>query len=97
MRYVKGDTFCTIVRYVVVETSMPETKVWRMLSLRNVKRLYDNKVVAVHDFNFEIANNEFIVLASPSGCEKSTTLRMIASLEDVSDCEFCIRLVHNRR
>ncbi len=53
--------------------------------LKNVKKVYDNNVVAVHDFNLDIADKEFIVFVGPSGCGKSTTLRMIAGLEDISD------------
>ena len=60
------------------------------LSLRNVKKIYDNKVTAVHDFNLEIADKEFIVLVGPSGCGKSTTLRMIAGLEDISEGDLLI-------
>ena len=54
------------------------------LKLTNVKKVYDNDVVAVQDFNLEIADKEFIVFVGPSGCGKSTTLRMIAGLEDIS-------------
>jgi multiple sugar transport system ATP-binding protein len=53
--------------------------------LTNVKKIYDKKVVAVHDFNLDIADKEFVVLVGPSGCGKSTTLRMIAGLEDISE------------
>ena len=31
------------------------------LSLRNIKKVYDNKVTAVDNFNLEIADNEFVV------------------------------------
>ena len=55
------------------------------VTLKNVKKIYDNKVTAVHDFNLDIADKEFIVLVGPSGCGKSTTLRMIAGLEDISE------------
>ena len=55
------------------------------LSLRNVKKIYDNTVVAVQEFNLEIADKEFIVLVGPSGCGKSTTLRMVAGLEDITE------------
>ena len=55
------------------------------VKLTNVKKVYDNNVVAVHDFNLDIADKEFIVFVGPSGCGKSTTLRMIAGLEDISD------------
>ena len=54
------------------------------VKLTNVKKVYDNSVVAVHDFNLDIADKEFIVFVGPSGCGKSTTLRMIAGLEDIS-------------
>jgi len=55
------------------------------VKLTNVKKVYDNKVVAVHDFNLDIADKEFIVFVGPSGCGKSTTLRMVAGLEDISE------------
>ena len=55
------------------------------VKLTNVKKIYDNKVVAVQDFNLDIADKEFIVFVGPSGCGKSTTLRMIAGLEEISD------------
>ena len=54
------------------------------VSLKGIKKVYDNAVTAVHDFNLEIADKEFIVLVGPSGCGKSTTLRMVAGLEDIS-------------
>lgn len=55
------------------------------IKLTNVKKIYDNKVTAVEDFNLEIADKEFVVFVGPSGCGKSTTLRMIAGLEDISE------------
>ena len=60
------------------------------LQLKGVKKIYDNKVVAVHDFNLDVADKEFIVFVGPSGCGKSTTLRMIAGLEDISEGEVLI-------
>ncbi len=55
------------------------------LKLTNVKKIYDNNVVAVHNFNLDIKDKEFIVFVGPSGCGKSTTLRMIAGLEEISE------------
>ncbi|MBR3332994.1 MAG: sn-glycerol-3-phosphate ABC transporter ATP-binding protein UgpC, partial [Clostridia bacterium] len=55
------------------------------VKLTDVKKIYDNKVTAVHDFNLEIRDKEFVVFVGPSGCGKSTTLRMIAGLEDISE------------
>ena len=54
------------------------------VKLTNVQKVYDNKVIAVNDFNLEIKDKEFVVFVGPSGCGKSTTLRMIAGLEDIS-------------
>lgn len=55
------------------------------VKLTNVKKVYDNKVVAVQDFNLDIADKEFVVFVGPSGCGKSTTLRMVAGLEEISE------------
>ena len=65
--------------------------------LKNLKKVYDNKVTAVHDVNLAIKDKEFIVLVGPSGCGKSTTLRMVAGLEEISDGELYIdgRLVND--
>ena len=60
------------------------------VSLKNVKKIYEGNVTAVHDFNLEIADKEFIVLVGPSGCGKSTTLRMIAGLEEISEGDLII-------
>ncbi len=60
------------------------------LSLRGVKKVYDNSAVAVQDFDLEIVDKEFIVLVGPSGCGKSTTLRMVAGLEEITEGEIWI-------
>ncbi|MGM9594409.1 MAG: ABC transporter ATP-binding protein, partial [Candidatus Onthomonas sp.] len=67
------------------------------VTLKNLKKIYDNKVTAVHDVNLEIKDKEFIVLVGPSGCGKSTTLRMVAGLEEISEGELYIgdRLVND--
>ena len=58
--------------------------------LKNVFKRYDEKVVAVRDFNMEIEDKEFIILVGPSGCGKTTTLRMIAGLEEITEGEIYI-------
>ena len=55
------------------------------VKLTDVKKVYDNHVTSVHDFNLEIQDKEFVVFVGPSGCGKSTTLRMIAGLEDITE------------
>ncbi len=67
------------------------------ITLKNIKKVYEGDVVAVHEFNLEIKDKEFIILVGPSGCGKSTTLRMIAGLEEISSGELHIgdRLVND--
>jgi len=60
------------------------------VSMKGLKKVYDNKVTAVRDFNLEVADKEFVVLVGPSGCGKSTTLRMVAGLEEITDGDLCI-------
>ena len=55
-----------------------------------MNKIYPNGFHAVHDFNLEIEKGEFIVFVDSSGCGKSTTLRMIAGLEDISKGDFLI-------
>ena len=60
-------------------------------------KITDKGVMAVQEFNLEIADKEFIVLVGPSGCGKSTTLRRVAGLEEISGGELYIgdRLVND--
>lgn len=60
------------------------------IKLKNINKVYDNKVQAVFDFNLEVQDREFIVFVGPSGCGKSTTLRMIAGLEEITSGELYI-------
>ena len=60
------------------------------VKLTDVKKVYDNNVTAVHDFNLDIKDKEFIVFVGPSGCGKSTTLRMVAGLEEITKGELYI-------
>ena len=59
------------------------------VALRKVVKRYDD-VEAVRGIDLDIADHEFIVLVGPSGNGKSTTLRMIAGLEDISDGDIMI-------
>ncbi len=58
--------------------------------LKNIEKVYDNGYKAVHGIDLEIKDGEFMVFVGPSGCAKSTTLRMIAGLEDISGGEIYI-------
>ncbi|WP_426710758.1 ABC transporter ATP-binding protein [Cetobacterium sp. SF1] len=52
--------------------------------LKKVEKKYPNGFKAVHGIDLEIQDGEFMVFVGPSGCAKSTTLRMIAGLEEIS-------------
>jgi oligogalacturonide transport system ATP-binding protein len=66
------------------------------LSLRKIEKTYPNGFKAVHGVDLEVRNGEFMVFVGPSGCAKSTLLRMIAGLESISAGELHIggRLVN---
>src|SRR5262245_19283648 len=51
--------------------------------LTNVRKTY-GAVVAVEDLSLAIADHEFVVFVGPSGCGRSTTLRMIPGLDDTT-------------
>lgn len=57
--------------------------------LKGVRKIYDKKVV-IDNIDLEIKDKEFIVLVGASGCGKSTILRMIAGLEEISSGEILI-------
>ena len=77
-------------RHSLAEAGMLESETMSDVLIKDMKKVYDNKVTAVHDFNLHIADKEFIVLVGPSGCGKSTSLRMVAGLEDISGGELYI-------
>jgi len=54
------------------------------LELKNVVKRFGSTTV-VEQLNLPVEQGEFIVLLGESGCGKSTTLRMIAGLEEVSE------------
>ena len=59
------------------------------LQLRNlVKRFGD--VTVVQQLDLAVASGEFVVLLGESGCGKSTTLRMVAGLEEVTEGQILI-------
>ena len=57
--------------------------------LKNIKKAYD-KTNIIDGIDLEIKDKEFLVLVGASGCGKSTILRMIAGLEDITAGEIFI-------
>lgn len=60
------------------------------VQLNNLEKVYGGGVKAVHGINLDIADGEFMVFVGPSGCAKSTTLRMVAGLEEITGGEVVI-------
>src|ERR687888_2580075 len=54
------------------------------LLLEHVSKTFAGGVTAVADVSLEIGDGEFVVLVGPSGGGKSTLLRMVAGLEEVT-------------
>jgi len=53
------------------------------IEIRNVSKIFGN-YTACRDVNLAIAEGEFVTLLGASGCGKTTTLNMVAGLEDAS-------------
>lgn len=60
------------------------------VELKKIEKIYPNGFKAVHGVDLDIKDGEFIVFVGPSGCSKSTLLRMIAGLEKVTNGEIII-------
>lgn len=60
------------------------------VTLNKIAKVYPNGFKAVHEIDFEIKDGEFVVLVGPSGCAKSTLLRMVAGLESITGGELVI-------
>ncbi len=54
------------------------------VALKNVSKVYPGGAQAVYDLSLTVKDGEFLVLLGPEKCGKSTVLRLVAGLEDVS-------------
>ena len=59
------------------------------LELKNVVKRFGD-VTVVQQMDLAVREGEFVVLLGESGCGKSTTLRMVAGLEDVTEGQILI-------
>jgi multiple sugar transport system ATP-binding protein len=55
------------------------------VELKNITKVFPGGVYAVDNFNLKVEDKEFLVLVGASGCGKSTILRMIAGLEEITE------------
>src|ERR1700709_1597601 len=54
------------------------------VGFERVSKIYPDGTRAVNDLTLEIGDGEFMVLVGPSGRGKTTALRMVAGLEEIS-------------
>lgn len=59
------------------------------VTLKRIKKFYDKNVI-IDGVDLDIKDKEFLVLVGASGCGKSTILRMIAGLEEITGGEIFI-------
>ena len=53
------------------------------IQFQNVNKVYPNGFHAIHDFNLDVDDGEFIVFVGPSGCGKSTFLKSLNRMNDL--------------
>ena len=49
----------------------------KLISLKNIYKTYTNGVTALADVNLEIAKGEFVFIIGPTGCGKSTLMKLL--------------------
>ena len=54
------------------------------LVLKNINKTFPGEQQAIRDFNLEVKDREFLILVGPTACGKSTLLRMIGGLEEIT-------------
>src|ERR1700720_4063312 len=60
------------------------------IEFKDVTKRYPDGYEAVKHISLDIHDGEFMILVGPAGCGKSTALRMVAGLQDISDGELKI-------
>ena len=82
--YIMAEVILKNVRKVYPNTeSKKKKKKDEAVEKKNNLEITDEGVVAVQDFNIDVADKEFIVLVGPSGCGKSTFLKTLDRMNDL--------------
>src|SRR4030067_3550130 len=58
-----------------------------MISVQSLTKVFekgDMRVIAIQNLNIDVLENEFFCIIGPTGCGKTTLLRIIAGLEKLS-------------
>ena len=54
------------------------------VSFEAVSKVYPDGTQAIPGFDLDVVDQEFMVIVGPSRCGKTTALRMVAGLEDIT-------------
>ena len=65
-----------------------------MIELKDVSKRYGLTTFGVRNLNFEIRDQEFLVIYGPSGAGKSTTLKLIAGIIQPTSGDIVRRAQH---
>lgn len=60
------------------------------IEFSHISKVFRSGTEAVKNFNLEVEDGEFLVIVGSSGCGKSTVLRMVAGLEEITTGELKI-------
>ena len=61
-----------------------------MILLKKVSKSYRNGVHALRDINLEIDEGEFVYIIGPTGCGKSTLIKLLDG-EELPDARYMLR------
>lgn len=59
---------------------------YKVINLKKIFEINGNKKTIFENMNLNIDNREITIILGKSGCGKTTLLRMIAGLEEITDC-----------
>ncbi len=62
-----------------------------MLSIKNLKKTFQNGTKALRGINLKVNSGEFVTILGPSGSGKTTLLRSINGLENIDSGEIVFR------
>ena len=60
------------------------------IQFSHISKSFSAGTDAVKNFNLDVSDGEFLVIVGSSGCDKSTVLRMVAGLEEITSGELKI-------
>ena len=60
------------------------------IQFSHISKSFSAGTDAVKNFNLDVSDGEFLVIVGSSGCGKSTVLRMVAGLEEITSGELKI-------